>query len=242
MKAARRGGDRDPGESKVEAMQAASQRIGVRLAGGEMGILVVDDSPTQAEHLREMLEAKGHRVTVAYGGPEALALLRERRPELVISDVVMPGMDGYELCRAIRSDPRLHDVPVVLLTSLSEPQHIIRGLECGADNFLLKPCDETALLSRIQYILLNQELRRKSTAEMGIEIFCGGQKHFVTSDRMQIMDLLFSTFESAIQKNRELEAAERELRLAQGRIQELEALVGEAARSGTRGPGEGSEA
>jgi two-component system cell cycle response regulator len=204
-------------------MQAETrQKIGVRLAGGEMGILVVDDSPTQAIHLREILVANGHRATLACGGLEALALLRECRPEIVISDVVMPDMDGYELCRAIRSEARLHDVPVVLLTSLSEPQHIIRGLECGADNFLLKPYDETALLSHIQYILLNQELRRQSTAEMGIEIFFGGQKHFVTSDRMQIMDLLFSTFESAIQKNRELEATQRELRRAQARIHELE--------------------
>ncbi len=177
-------------------------------------ILIVEDSPTQAMHLKHILHQQGYQVTIARNGKDALSTMRKHKPTIVISDILMPEMDGYELCRQIRADENLKYVPVILLTQLFDPRDVIRGLLSGADNFVTKPYSEQFLVSRIQYILANQELRRNSITEMGIEIIFAGQKHFITSDRMQILDLLFSTFENAVQRNQELEEANRELRKA----------------------------
>jgi two-component system sensor histidine kinase/response regulator len=87
-------------------------------------------------------------------------LIHERKPHLVLSDIIMPEMDGYSLCRAIKSDPALRDIPVILVTSLNDPKDIIRGIECGADNFIRKPYAEDYLLSRISHMLMNQKLRK----------------------------------------------------------------------------------
>src|SRR5690606_38041313 len=121
-------------------------------------ILIAEDSSTQAEHLAVILENHGYEVTVAPDGEQALAIVRERAPALLISDVVMPKMDGYELCCAIKHDPELHQLPIILVTTLSDPADVLRGLECGADNFIRKPFDERYLLSRIDYLLMNKEL------------------------------------------------------------------------------------
>jgi len=188
-------------------------------------ILIAEDSRTQAEQLQHVLAAHGHRVTVAGNGRQALDAMRAQRPAVLISDVVMPEMDGYELCRAVHADPLLCDIPVILLTSLSDPENVVRGLDCGADNFVLKPYDPEFLCSRVQYTLMNQELRRDSIAEMGLEIFFAGRKHFVTSDRMQIVDLLFSTFENAVQKAREFDRAQHELSRTRARITDLEQRI-----------------
>jgi two-component system cell cycle response regulator len=192
-------------------------------------ILIVEDSRTQAEQLEHLLTAHGHRVTLAADGHTALAAMRSRRPQVVITDVVMPRMNGYELCAAMRADLQLRDLPIILLTSLNDPENVVRGLDCGADSFVLKPYDSAFLLSRIHYAVMNQELRRNSIAEMGIEIYFAGRKHFVTSDRMQIVDLLFSTFENAVQKARELDRVHEDLARALARIQALER---DAARCG----------
>lgn len=178
---------------------------------GNVDILIVEDSPTQAVKLQFLLEKNGYGVTIARNGVEALSCLRLGRPGLVVSDIVMPEMDGYELCRRIRADEELRYIPVLLLTTLSEPEDIVRGLESGADNFLTKPYDETILLSRIQYILINKEIRRNPQSDMGIEIFFAGNRHFINSDRIQILDLLFSTYENALQQKRELEKVNKKL-------------------------------
>jgi DNA-binding response OmpR family regulator len=139
------------------------------------------DSPTQAARLAHLLEQRGFTVTVAANGREALALLERRKPTLVISDIVMPELDGYGLCKAIKTDKKLKDIPVMLVTTLSDPQDVIRGLECGADNFLRKPYDERHLLSRIDSLLTNLDLRKNQKMQMGVEINLGGQKHFIGS-------------------------------------------------------------
>ncbi|MDD5167536.1 MAG: response regulator [Syntrophales bacterium] len=181
-------------------------------ANGGVEILIVEDSQTQAEQLRYILEDQGYDVSVAYNGREAMNLLRGHLPTMVISDVIMPEMDGYELCRQIRADATLRDVPVILVTSLSDPRDVVRGLEAGANNFIRKPYDEKYLLSRIRHVLVNMELRKTAKAEMGINIFFGDQNYFITSDRLQILDLLLSTYETAVQQNEELIAARNELR------------------------------
>jgi CheY-like chemotaxis protein/signal transduction histidine kinase/HPt (histidine-containing phosphotransfer) domain-containing protein len=197
---------------KSEGLLAVENQRKMRNLGVE--ILIVEDSPTQALHLKYILESHDYQVTVARNGRDALEYMKSHKPTIVISDILMPEMDGYELSRQIRQDENLKYVPVILLTQLVDPRDVIRGLLSGADNFVTKPYSEQFLISRIQYILANQELRRNSITEMGIEILFAGQKHFITSDRMQILDLLFSTFENAVQRNQDLEQANKELRKA----------------------------
>jgi signal transduction histidine kinase len=201
-----------------------------RLRTKDVEILVAEDSPTQAEHLRFILEQQGYRVTVARNGREALEFLSESKPTIVISDIMMPEMDGYQLCKRMKEDEAFRDIPVILLTTLSEPEDIISGLESGADNFIIKPFQKDFLLSRLEYILLNCELRRNSSAKMGIEIVFAGKKYMITSNRIQILDMLLSTFDAVIQKNRELERALKSLKLAHEELQEAK----EAAETANR--------
>jgi CheY-like chemotaxis protein len=183
-------------------------------------ILMVEDSPTQALMLENTLQQQGFVTRIARNGEEALALLDDFKPTVIISDIVMPGIDGYELCRQIKANPDTKDIPVILLTSLSDPYDVILGLQCGADNFITKPYKEEFLLSRISYILINQELRKTLPDEGGVQIYFGGQKISVTSSRIQIVDLLFSSFENAVQKNQELKNVNRELERTQERLKE----------------------
>ena len=188
-------------------------------------ILVVEDSITQAEHLKHVLENFGYRVAVTHDGHEALRSIAGHPPSVVVSDVMMPGMDGYDLCRKIKSSEALKSIPVILLTSLSDPRDILKGMECGADHFITKPYKEDFLLSHIQYIFVNRELRKTAMADLGIEIYFAGQKHFLTSTRMQILDLLFSTYEAVMQRNFELERANEELRESLATIKTLSGLI-----------------
>ncbi|MFA7383044.1 MAG: ATP-binding protein [Desulfurivibrionaceae bacterium] len=188
-------------------------------AGNGNTILVVEDSPTQAEELRYMLEKHHYRVTTAGNGQEALPLLEKERPFTIISDIMMPEMDGYELCRRIKGDGRFHGIPVILLTSLSAPEDVIMGLECGADYFIMKPYNERFLLSRLQHIQANRQLGEQTTL-MGLEIFFRGKKYFINSDRLQILNLLLSTYETAIQKNQELTSATHELKMLNEQLAE----------------------
>lgn len=175
-------------------------------------ILLAEDSPTQAQQTRHVLESEGYQVETARNGREALDLALKTKPSLVISDVMMPEMDGYELCRQIRASAVLSQVPIILLTSLSDPEDIIKGLACGADNFVTKPFNPEYLLNRIHFIFTNQKFRSDERATIGVEIVFAGRKHFITSDKLQILNLLFSTYETAVQKNKELIRAQAELR------------------------------
>ncbi|WP_426339470.1 hybrid sensor histidine kinase/response regulator [Pseudoduganella sp. S-14] len=181
------------------------------IAPDELEILIVEDSPTQAERLRRLIRSSGYHARVAANGKLALADIREHKPHLVLSDIVMPEMNGYELCRAVKADPALRDIPVILVTSLTDPKDIIRGIECGADNFIRKPYAEDYLLNRIGQMLVNQKLRKNSSMEVGIALYLGDQKHFINAERQQILDLLISTYEQAVQVNSELQARERQV-------------------------------
>jgi len=174
-------------------------------------ILIVEDSPTQAEHLRHLLEENRFTVAVASNGKEGLEEAKRRKPTLIISDILMPVMDGYAFCKKVKSDDALKETPVVLLTSLSSPQDVVKGLECGADNFIRKPYDEKYLLARIRYILASRDLRKNEKMHAGVLIKVGGQTHIVTAERQQVLDLLISTYEQAVQINEDLSAREKEL-------------------------------
>ncbi|MDD1729173.1 MAG: hybrid sensor histidine kinase/response regulator [Methanospirillum sp.] len=167
-------------------------------------VLIVEDSKTQATILQHLIESAGYQVLVANTGEEAVALLHDHRPTLILTDIVMPGMNGYELCRVVKNDPNTALIPVILVTQLYDPQDVIEGLECGADNFIIKPYDNQYLLSRIDVIIANRFLQQNDTMNLGIEVYFSGKRHYITSNRLQILNILLSTYEIAIQKNNEL--------------------------------------
>ncbi|GGA41600.1 response regulator [Dyella nitratireducens] len=177
----------------------------------DIEILVAEDSSTQAERVRYLLDEHGYAVTLAPNGRQALDAARQHKPALIISDVMMPEMTGFELCSEIKHDVHLHDVPVILLTSLSDVSDIMQGLKCGADNFIRKPYEDDYLLARVDYLLMTNELRRNQKISMGVEIYLGGEKHFITAERQQIVDLLISVYEEAVHLAAKLKEREREL-------------------------------
>ncbi len=184
-------------------------------------ILIVEDSRTQAKQLNDLLEQNEYEAFVTPNGREALTLLGEHKPAIVISDIVMPVMDGYELCTKIKSDENLKDIPVILLTSLTDPEDVIRGLKSGADNFVTKPYSKNFLLSQLRYLLANKELRKTQSSELGITVSFQGQEYLITSNRLQIVDLLLSTFENAVEKNKELIEANKQLLATQNELKTL---------------------
>ncbi|MBI4460861.1 MAG: response regulator [Acidobacteria bacterium] len=179
--------------------------------GENIRVLIVEDSATQAAQLKYLLEEEGYTVATASNGKEALTVTRQGKPSLVISDIVMPEMDGYTLCHQIKSDATLKDIPVLLLTSLTGAEEVLKALQCGADNFARKPYDGKRLLSLVGSILANRETRKTAKMQLGLEIDIAGEKHFITSERQQILDLLLSTFMEAVQLNRDLQARENQL-------------------------------
>src|SRR5438046_1200970 len=116
-------------------------------------ILVVDDTPHNVMLLCDLVAANGYATLEAASGTEALSVIAREDPQLVLLDVVMPDMDGYAVCRAIRDDPKTALLPVVMVTALAPGEERVRGLEAGADDFLAKPIDPAELLARIKSLL-----------------------------------------------------------------------------------------
>lgn len=187
---------------------------GIHVPGmeGMNDILIVEDSKTQALKLRRTLESRGYSVRHAPDGRVALGVMRDSLPALVISDVMMPEMDGFEFCEAVKTEPALAKVPVILVTTLSDPTDVIQALQSGADNFLTKPYKDEILFDRIDYTLKNLEIRNKrSPGDTFVDVLFDGKLYSLNSSRIQMVDLLLSTYESAIQKNQELFDANRKI-------------------------------
>ena len=125
---------------------------------GPAKILVVDDTPQNVKLLADLLAVKGYAVVTAATGAEALDKVEVERPDLVLLDVVMPGMSGYEVCRKIRETPATAILPVVMVTALDPAQERIKGIEAGADDFLSKPINQAELLARVRSLLRIKEL------------------------------------------------------------------------------------
>src|SRR5215472_14270275 len=131
-------------------------------------ILVVDDIEANVRLLQAKLQAEYYDVLVASSGPEALAMAAEESPDLVLLDVMMPGMDGFEVCRRMKNDPETRHIPVVLVTALDGRGDRITGLEAGADEFLTKPIDDIMLFARVRSLtrlkLVIDELRQREAS------------------------------------------------------------------------------
>ena len=165
---------------------------------------------------------------MARNGAEGLASVRESRPCLIISDVVMPVMDGYTLCRAIKDDRALSDIPVIILTSLSDPQDVILGVEAGVNYYLTKPYQTEALLSTIESALASSPSRESEDTQERITVRIAGKERIVRSSRQRLLTLLVSTYESAVRHNNRLIEAHVELKSLNGRLEELVEQLKEA--------------
>jgi signal transduction histidine kinase len=115
-------------------------------------VLIVDDDPTAREALVATLEGEGYDLQLAKDGIQALRMLKQLQPDLILLDVMMPAMDGFEVCRRIRATPSHAEVPIILLTALDDRDSLLQGIESGADDFLSKPPDRRELIARVRTI------------------------------------------------------------------------------------------
>ena len=176
--------------------------------GRAVHILVVEDSPTQALKLQLFLESQQFEVELANTAAEALVSFREGQIDVVLSDVVMLDMSGYDLCKAIRRTNQGRDTPVILLTSLDDPVDILRGLESGADNFVVKPFQEEILLTRIEECVRPHD-EDSGAASTGLATVFRGQEFVIDAPKEKILSYLFATFEDVTQSRELLQASQR---------------------------------
>src|SRR4051812_32360623 len=135
-------------------------------------VLVVDDILSNVKLLEAKLTAEYFEVITAFNGLECLSKMEAGAPDIVLLDVMMPGMDGFEVCRRIKSNPKTAHVPVVMVTALDQPSDRVAGLEAGADDFLTKPVDDAALFARVRSLvrlkMMTDELRMRESTGQGM--------------------------------------------------------------------------
>lgn len=182
-------------------------------------VLVVEDSLTQAEKLKHALVAGGFQVEYAESGEVALELLHKISPAMVISDIIMPGIDGYNLCKKIRSDPKKASIPVILLTSLFDSDYIIHALECGANGFITKPYQDSYLIDRINDILEIHNIDSNKNSAEEINFIFSGRKYKIKSDRLQILEVLTSTYNTVLENNEKLTTMQKQLQDLNGSLE-----------------------
>jgi class 3 adenylate cyclase len=131
-------------------------------------VLVVDDTPHNVKLLADLLGVKGYAVATAVNGEEALAKVASEQPDIVLLDIMMPGLSGYDVCRRLRADPQTALLPIVLVTSLDPQGERVKGIEAGADDFLPKPINQPELFARVRSLLrvktLQDEVKRQAEA------------------------------------------------------------------------------
>jgi PAS domain S-box-containing protein len=197
------------------ALAESSRKIGET---NEIHILLVEDSATQAEHLETLLLQQGFNVTLAGNGNEALALMHKEKPSFVISDIIMPEMDGYELCRKIRASAELSHIPVLILTSLLDSEDVLRGIASGVDYYLTKPLEIEYLVETIDKIR-GGITERKDEDDFGhLDLVIDRKSYNVSISDRRLLNLLLSTYENAVRQNKKLRAIQIELEGTNNRL------------------------
>ncbi|TNE36066.1 MAG: PleD family two-component system response regulator [Alphaproteobacteria bacterium] len=157
-------------------------------------ILVVDDVIPNVKILEAKLSVEYYDVLTAYNGPDALQIASESLPDLILLDVMMPQMDGFEVCRRLKQDPETAHIPVVMVTALSETADRVQGLEAGADDFLTKPVDDTALFARVKSLLRLKmmmdefRLREETSSELGVINMSDRKDEAIQRARILVID------------------------------------------------------
>lgn len=174
-------------------------------------ILIADDSPSQARLLGQMLQAHGYQVSVSTNGADALEHILAHHPDLLISDIPMPKMDGFELCRRVREVEEVKGLPIILLTHLNDPADVLHSLEAGADYLISKPYDIGLLQSRIKAILQREGASYEERSNGTLTLSYRDQGYLIKASKSRIVDLLLATYELAAEKNQELLHAKQAL-------------------------------
>ena len=143
-------------------------------------ILIVDDNTQNAELLQAYLEVLEADIRIAVDGVDAMEKISQEEPDIILLDIMMPRMSGFEVCRRVKSDPKTKNIPIVIVTALNELGDVERGVDCGADDFLSKPINKLELLTRVKSLLrvrnLQSELERTLSYLEDIEDF-GNENH-----------------------------------------------------------------
>ena len=181
-------------------------------------IVIAEDSRLQGRILKSALESAGYAVHWGANGSEALALIREHQPVLVVSDVEMPGMGGHELCRILKADAGLRHIPVLMLTALAATSDILNGLREGAAAYVTKPYDPPHILDRIEHLL--RHLSAPDTPGEPLPLEYGGETMQLDVSRRQLLNLLLSTYENILQQNTKLEEMHSQLQSASQQLGE----------------------
>lgn len=189
-------------------------------------ILVVDDYPALVTITRHKLLKQGYEVLTAQNGQDAWEIIQEEIPDLIITDVEMPVMDGYELCRFVKADPKLRTIPVILVTSRIDTESLMKGIEAGADNYITKPYDDDTLFSKV-YELLHNPIAVSDTSET-IPVRIENKNYEIKADYSHLVNLLVSTYKNALAQNAQLEkmqaglnASNQELELTKKEYEDL---------------------
>lgn len=202
-------------------------------------ILIVEDSEVQALGLKMAIVQHGYEVITASNGAEGITMARTHMPDLIITDIIMPVMDGYQMTREIKNDPALSAIPVILLTQLSEVEEVISGLDSGAENYVTKPYDEGYLLYKIDALINNPYPFRNNPDSKGTEFEHNGRHYSISSGRGQTIGFLLSTYENAILSNKKLIKTQEEL---QALNEQLEKKIAERTEALSAEVGERREA
>ncbi|GAB5409923.1 MAG: hypothetical protein BalsKO_22880 [Balneolaceae bacterium] len=189
-------------------------------------ILVVDDYPALVTITRHKLLQHGYEVITAQNGKDAFDLVVSDLPDLVISDVEMPLMNGYDLCKLIKQDHKYRTIPVILVTSRIEASSLLKGIEAGADNYLTKPYDDDTLFSKVSELLNNPIAISDVTDTVPVSI--EGDQYNLRADYSHLVNLLVSTYKNTLGQNSRLEkmqsglnATNQELQLTKKEHEEL---------------------
>ena len=174
--------DSDGADDSVDGLQAPQIGDGRPAAGQGRRILLADDNADMRAYVGRLLAGEGYVVETAEDGEAALALAREHRPDLILTDVMMPKLDGFGLLRAVRGDPALSGAPVIMLSARAGEEAKVEGLEAGADDYLVKPFAARELLARVTANIQLAELRREADRA----VFLSEQRFLMTQDRLSL--------------------------------------------------------
>lgn len=173
-------------------------------------ILIVDDYPALVTLMRHKLVQRGFEVLTAQNGDDALRIVEADYPDLVISDVEMPVMNGYELCSNIKTNEKLSHIPVILVTSLVTTDSLMKGISVGADNYLTKPYDDETLFAKVDELLNHQA--KPILERDNVNVFIDGKNYKLKADYSHLINLLVSTYKNTLAQNMELENVKQRLK------------------------------